>query len=144
MKNNIYKLLLFTLVFILLSSCGLPGLPSSVATELPTEDIGLPTVPPEISIKHQDIPVNLPVSQSGQAADFDSSKVIGTEIFIGGDRFTFNRFERPFNSNAMDVYYPEIDIMGLAVFQDDSWVYGVVELKDLQSSAAQNPKYALE
>ncbi|MBN8582229.1 MAG: hypothetical protein J0L96_16300, partial [Anaerolineae bacterium] len=123
-------LLISILVFLM--ACGLPAATSTevAATEAPATDVAIdaptesapPTTDAAPVIQHTDIPVNLPENQSGQAGDFDSSKVLETKTSIGGDRFTFGRFERPFNANTMDMYYAELDIVNTEVLQDDLWV----------------------
>ena len=141
-------LLISALVFVM--ACGLPAATSTevaeteapAATDAPTESAPPPTDAAPV-IQHTDIPVNLPEKQSGQAADFDSSKVLETKTSIGGDRFTFGRFERPFNANTMDMYYAELDIVNTEVLQDDLWVYGRLFIKDLGASSS-TAKYAVE
>jgi len=141
-------LAMFLMVFVLMA-CGLPTAeePSATeaapATEAPQEEEAAPAAPPEIpAIQHTDIPVNFPEDQSGQAADFNSMKAFENKIPIGGDRFTFGRFERPFNANGMETYYPELDLIDSWVFQDDLWIYGRILLVDLSSSS--NAQYAVE
>jgi len=130
-------------------ACGLPAATSTevAETEAPATDAPTESVPPPTDvapvIQHTDIPVNLPEKQSGQAADFDSSKVLETKTSIGGDRFTFGRFERPFNANTMDMYYAELDIVNTEVLQDDLWIYGRLFIKDLGASSS-TAKYAVE
>lgn len=99
---------------------------------------------PADGIEHTDIPAGLPGQSSGKAGDFDSSTVLDANSLIGGDRFTYNRFERPFNSDAMDVYFSQIDIVNTEVFQDEMWIYARVSLKDLGASSSQTAKYAVE
>jgi hypothetical protein len=138
-------------LFIGILACGLP---SNSPTEEPETATAAPGGQPDVapteaaveppSIQHTTIPVNLPENQSGLAGDFDSSKVLETGSLIGGDRFTFGRFERPFNANTMDVYFSEIDITNTQVFQDDLWIYGRITLRDLGASSSQTARYAVE
>lgn len=148
-KLRITALLLATLIFVI--ACGAPS--SATPTEIVEESNAVETNATEVappvdisadnsSIQHTNIPVNLPEKQSGQAGDFNSSKILETGATIGGDRFTFGRFERPFNADTMDVYYPEIDIVDTEVFQDDLWIYGRISIQDLSSGNAS--KYAVE
>ncbi|GAB4573621.1 MAG: hypothetical protein Fur0017_27870 [Anaerolineales bacterium] len=146
--------LVMTGMLVLLLACNTPTNTSPDATEPAsndgtilvdveaTESAPAAEVPP--SIQHTDIPVNLPDNQSGKAADFDSSKILENKTPIGGDRFTFGRFERPFNANAMDVYFSQIDIIDTMVFQDDTWIYASITMNDLQQSSTESVKYAVE
>ena len=131
------------LLFILMLACGGAG---SVATEAPTTVTGTEesTPPTEVSIQHNDIPVNLPADQSGESGDFDSSKVLSNGSLVGGDRFTFGRFERPFNANTMDIYFSDLDIVGTQVFQDDIWIYANIVLRELTATSSANQRYAVE
>lgn len=150
MKSTNFRipiLLVSMLVFIV--ACGAPAAATEevVPTEAPTEVVvdvqpTATTAPP--AIQHQDIPISLPDKQNGLAGDFDSSKILENKTPIGGDRFTYGRFERPFNANTMDVYFSQIDIINTSVFQDDTWVYGTIELKELQADSTENVKYAVE
>lgn len=145
--------LALTTLLIFVLACGAPSAASPDATASATTEessvseatesapTDAPTSSP--SIQHTDIPVSLPELQSGQAADFDSSKILENKTPIGGDRFTFGRFERPFNANTMDMYYSELDIVNTEVFQDDLWIYGRLIIKDLGASSSTS-KYAME
>lgn len=145
--------LALTALLIFIIACGAPSAASPDATKPATTEEATETEATESapaaapssspSIQHTDIPVSLPELQSGQAADFDSSKVLENKTPIGGDRFTFGRFERPFNANTMDVYYSELDIVNTEVFQDDLWIYGRLVIKDLGASSSTS-KYAME
>jgi hypothetical protein len=147
-KNlNVYLAMTMLVLFVL--ACGAPTAPEGpVATEAAPADAPVvgDAAPTEAapSIQHTDIPVGLPEKTSGVAGDFDSSKVLGSGSLVGGDRFTFGRFERPFNANAMDVYFSQIDIVNTEVFQDDVFIYARISLKDLSASSSQTAQYAVE
>ena len=112
------------------------------ATQAPTQESS--PADQSISIQHQTIPVGLPDKQSGIAADFDASTVLENGSTIGGDRFTYGRFERPFNANTMDVYFSQLDIVETRVFQDDTWIFGSITVKELNNNSSSTEKYALE
>lgn len=147
-------------LMITILACGLPTADNATdvpVTEIPATEISATEVsatevatqestPADetTAIQHQTIPVGLPDKQSGQAGDFDSSKVLENKSSIGGDRFTFGRFERPFNSNTMDVYFSQIDIVDTKVSQDETWIYGSIVLKELDASSSSDIKYAIE
>jgi hypothetical protein len=147
-KNfNVYLAMTMLVLFVL--ACGAPTAPEGpVATEAAPADapVAGDVAPTEAapSIQHTDIPVGLPEKTSGVAGDFDSSKVLSSGSLVGGDRFTFGRFERPFNANTMDVYFSQIDIVNTEVFQDDVFIYARISLKDLGASSSQTAQYAVE
>lgn len=122
------------IIFIL--ACGLPS-------PAVTEEAAEPTPIPDLPKAHQVIPGELPIDRSSHAGDFDSSTSAAQKASAGGDRFTFGHFERPFNANTMDTYFPEIDIVDTAVFQDETWIYGKITLKGNESRDL-NGKYAVE
>jgi hypothetical protein len=119
-------------------------------TETPVTSVaepagGLDNLPAtESVIQHTSLPVNLPMERYGRASDFDSSKVSGKRPTIGGDRFTYGQFERPFNANAMDVYFSQLDIVNTLVYQDETWIYAILTLKELNAGSSRNEKYAVE
>lgn len=93
---------------------------------------------------HQMIPNELPTVQSGIVGDQDSSPTASENRASSGDRFTFGRFERPFNANSMDIYYPYLDIQGALFYEDNTWLYGVLVMKNDETSKSMNGKYGFE
>lgn len=154
------KTIFFTLsLMITILACGLPSTAEvTQITEVPATEVAqeiisqeatqesapTPTEVAAATIQHQTVPVNLPDQQSGQAGDFDSSTIIENKTVIGGDRFTYGRFERPFNANTMDVYFSQLDIVNTFVSEDDIWIYGTINLKELNASSTVAGKYAIE
>ncbi len=149
MKTVITKtrLLLFVLFIVVQACSALPGIDDEPSTGQP--DAGISIQSPEdepvnlnIPTPRRDVvPVDLPQEVSGHAGDQASSTRVAVS---GGDRFTFGQFERPFNSEAMDVYYPSLDIVDTFVYQDETWIYGVIQLGNRESSDSITEKYALE
>jgi hypothetical protein len=156
MQNRNLKTL-FTMAgaMMIILACGLPTStePTTVAppSQVPTEVIQVaaevsasPTEISTPSIQHQTIPVGLPEKGNGQAGDFNSSTTLENKTVIGGDRFTYGRFERPFNANTMDVYFSQIDIIDTSVSEDDIWIFGTIKVQAPDASNALSGKYALE
>lgn len=153
MKTKSLVAYLFILPAIILAACSAPASPqdttnstfdASAPTEAPLNASSNDTHPTETSITHTIIPINLPGVSNGAGADFDSSKVLTNGSLVGGDRFTFGRFERPFNTNTMDTYFPEIDIINTEVFQEEPWIYGRLLIKDLTANGPKTARYAIE
>ena len=150
MKHNHQKFSMAVLSIIAsILACNIPGSATETpatqppATELVTVvDTAVP--PTEIPIKHQVFPVNLPENRSGHAGDYDSSKTANLKKSNGGDRFTFEQFERPFNANTMDVYYPNLDIIDTFVFQDDTWLYGTIQVVDRSAASVSPYRFAMQ
>jgi hypothetical protein len=155
MNSRITKTL-FAVISLIISvlACSFPTAkriePQSIATEaMPTVQVAppteMPSAPPtELPVQHQVIPVALPVDRSSHAGDYDSSISASKKSSAGGDRFTFGRFERPFNANTMDKYFPSLDIVDTFVYQDATWIFGTITIKAYDSSHSLASKYAME
>ena len=136
-------------------ACSFPSATEIPATDLPATELPSTEVvsvvdtatsspPTEIPIQHQIIPVSLPEFRSSHAGDYDSSVTAKDKKSNGGDRFTFERFERPFNANTMDVYYPELDIVDTFVYQDTTWIYGTIKVVDRSAVSASPYRFAMQ
>lgn len=108
------------------------------ATEAPATE-AVPTV-----VEHITKPGEFPADPSAVVGDQDSSVTADEKRAPSGDRFSFTRFERPFNAQTMDEYYPYLDIQEGAVFADDSWVYVSITLKSDESGQALSGRYGVE
>ena len=153
MNKNSSKFLASSLfVFLVLGACNLPLPAASVAPEAPTEIVvppptEIPTetpVPTATPLPHQSIPGELPAERSGQAGDHDSSVTSNQKRAPGGDRFTFGRYERPFNTETMDVYFPQLDIQDTLVYQDDTWIYAVITMESGDETQQLSGRYGFE
>ncbi len=76
--------------------------------------------------------------------DYDSSKTEDERRAPGGDRFLLGQFERPFNAETMDIYYPDLDIEDVNVYEDSLWVYASITVKGPDPQNAFPGNYALE
>lgn len=152
-RKNFHTSLTVITFIAVLSACNLPGSSQATpppatqppATELVTVvDTATSAPPTEIPIQHTTIPASLPESRSGHAGDYDSSKTAEQKKSNGGDRFTFEQFERPFNANTMDVYHPNLDIIDTFVYQDDTWVYGTIQVVDRSAGSSSPFRFAMQ
>jgi hypothetical protein len=142
MYSTTVKTQVLLLGLILIQACSLPGLSQSTPTPQPPAAEPIPvTGPQQPDIEHQDVPVALPAERSGHAGDYVSSD---SKSAVGGDRFTLGLFERPFNANTMDVYFPSLDIIDTFVYQDDLWIYGTIEVMGRETDRSLVRRYALE
>lgn len=140
--------ILCMVLMLLLSACnlGTEAPVETVQTESPTEAPIVESVvePTATTVQHVMVPGELPEQQSGVAGDQDSSSTASENRAPAGDRFTFGRYERPFNANTMDVYYPSLDILVSAVYEDADWVYGLISIKDSGQGCSFDGKYGFE
>ena len=104
----------------------------------------IPSGPTATATQNPLAPNELPVDRSGHAGDQDSSLTADQHEAPGGDRFTFGRFERPFNAESMDTYFPYLDIQEYLIYQDQEWIYAVVLLKETDAQGELLGNYALE
>jgi hypothetical protein len=152
MQKNLRNLVVGGVILTFILACNIPGSATEIpATQPPaaTEpltviDTAIPPSPTETPIQHTVIPGNLPENRSGHAGDYDSSVTAKEKKSNGGDRFTFERFERPFNANTMDVYYPELDIVDTFVYQDDTWIYGTIKVVDRSAASVSPYRFAMQ
>lgn len=136
-------------IFAAMLACSPSGSITETPGDQPTELATVVDTPPESSlteppIEHQVIPADLPQSRSGLAGDQDSSVTAEQKKSNGGDRFTFEQFERPFSANTMDVYFPNLDIIETHVFQDETWVYGTIKVTDRSTAAVEPYRFAMQ
>jgi hypothetical protein len=125
----------------------LPATEEATTKATPLSPTLTPAAPPtdtSPAIQHNEVPVNLPAERKNQAGDHDSSETASQKRAPGGDRFTFGRFERPFNANSMDVYFPYLDILNTAFYEDETWIYAVITLKGRDDNGQLAGKYAFE
>ncbi len=140
------------IVMFLVSACNLGRTNETLnggagsTTEEPAEAVATaePTIVLTPTVEHKTKPGEFPESPSGTVGDQDSSITADDNRAPGGDRFTFTRFERPFNSQTMDEYYPYIDIQEGALYVDNTWIYVSIVLKSDESSRELNGKYGIE
>ena len=150
LKTHKGLVLMFLLATMLACNLGEPQSTPPPSTQPPATELTAivdtaPAPPPtETPIQHQNIPVSLPPDRSSHAGDQDSSATASQKMANGGDRFTFERFERPFNGMTMETYFPELDITDTFVYQDDTWVYGTIQVVN-RSAANESPfRFAMQ
>ncbi len=142
MKKLILKFLFIGIGFTGFAACTSSELITPVlVTE--TKAIIVPTATEEILI-HKEIPGNPSPDKSYRSGDQDSSPMADKKRSPGGDRFTFGRFERPFNADTMDVYFPDLDIQDTWLVDDELWIYAGLVLKSTSDDGALRGKYGFE
>lgn len=120
------------------------GVPPTLDPVVPASTDASALTPTVQSIQHVDIPGEPPELRSSFASDQDSFITSPENRAPGGDRFTFGRYERPFNGQAMDLYLPEIDIQEMSSYRDDTWLYFSITVKSRDANLALSGKYAVE
>lgn len=129
---------LFPAVILLISmlACSLGG----SATGQPSQptDTSAPVVEPPVvvatdtatppPIVHVMLPSAPPAGHDSEVTDRDTSLVAAERRAMGGENFALNLFERPFSTDPMATYFPEIDITRARIYMESPWVYASLKL----------------
>jgi len=116
--------------------------PSATATPAGTSTQS--TVPSGPPTQDPNAPVDMPVKRLDQAGDINSSNMATKKGVSGGDVFVQGLYERPFNANTMDTYFPYIDIIDTQGFKNDTWGYATITLAGTDKNGALSAQYAVE
>ncbi len=100
-----------------------------------------PTAP---GIAHASVPGGVPDGTGIFLGDQSTVSSYNSARAFSGDRFTLGKFERPYNSSAMDVYFPFLDIVSASFYPDSDWVYVRITLAGPDANNAFPGKYAVE
>ena len=166
-KKNL--LALFILLTLLILACSLPGMTAPAdssnnddlvreavagtqtalalaappeATSVPSVDV--PTATPTQTIIHQITPGEPPGHYESWVIDRDSSSTAPQRAANGGENFAANLYERPFNANTMDIYYPDLDIKLAKLDRSGTWVYVEIEMVNVNQNGGMNGNYGVE
>ena len=140
--NYLFLLVVFSLA---LTACSMPGVAAKQAdTPTPEPPVPPPAVDTPASVQHELVPVSLPSERDNQAGDHDSSITAAKRYAPGGDRFSRGTYERPFNAETMDVYFPYLDIVNTQVYDDDTWLYGSITLRGMDQDSTLPGQYMME
>ena len=99
---------------------------------------------PSVTKQKAGAPTSIPDTRADQAGDPDSSIDAHKKMVPGGDTFVNDLFERPFNPNTMDTYFPNYDIVDTQGFKDDTWGYATITLSGLDANKRLSGKYGVE
>jgi hypothetical protein len=95
--------------------------------------------------QHKAIPGSPPTSGGEKWGDQSTKSTVNPVRALGGDRFTKGRFERPYNANTMDVYFPNLDIDRAVIYpQDATWVYATITMVGRDANNNFSGQYAIE
>ena len=153
-----------TASILLLTACNLPGNTrpaASTEVQAVTADsmIENPTAtlapPPPVTATVQPAtatPTPAHVSRPDMAPTFthhlwdaDSSKTASKHYPPNGDNFAKGVFERPFNANTQDKYFPEVDILDSNFLMGSPWVYANIVLAGPSSTSNKlDASYAID
>ncbi len=97
------------------------------------------------AIQHTVVPTSPPTSGGEKWGDHSTVSSNSVERALLGDRFSNGKFERPYNANTMDVYFPHLDIDRAVVYPEDAtWVYAVITMVGRDANNSFTGQYAIE
>ena len=105
------------------------------------ENTQTPTTEP---IVHALVPGEPPASFLSEVTDRDTSVFASQHRAGGGENFTVNLYERPFNANTMDTYFPDLDITRARLLRDSQWIYVDIRLVGQNPSGGMPGDYGVE
>ncbi len=131
-----------SMILVAATACSLqtPGSKSSATGQAPQAPGSGPVAATQAGVS----PVDLPASRLDEGGDVNSIKNAKKKSVSGGDIFIDGLFERPFNANTMDTYFPYLDITDTQGYKDDTWGYATITLANTDPNGALPGEYALE
>ena len=109
-------------------------------TAVPSVEAAIQTA----TITHITNPGEPPGNRESGMTDRDSSSTAPQRAANGGENFDQNLFERPFNANAMDIYYPDLDIKSAYLARSGIWVYIDIEMVGIRPNGGMEGNYGIE
>ena len=97
-----------------------------------------------VQIIHNVMPSEPGVSRESSMTDADTSSHAAEKRAAAGENFSASFIERPFNSQTMDVYYPELDILQSWLNLDSTWVYTMIRVAGSDTNGALGGSYGVE
>jgi hypothetical protein len=132
----------FLVVLLTALACNMGAQPTAaIDPTQPTPVAGQSATP---SVTHVVQPGELPAERTNHAGDQDSSTTAYAHHAPGGDRLSIDQIERPFNADKMDVYFQDLDIQDVTIYEDDTWIYVNIVLKGPDANGHFSGRYAAE
>lgn len=149
---TIWMPIVLILIVALACNSSAPGIsptetaPSTLAPVAPTSTaVPVSSSTPDVPvIQHVIVPGEPPQERTSYATDQDSFLTSTEKRAPGGDRFTFGKYERPFNGLTMDTYFPQVDIQETVSYFDSTWIYFSLTVKSWDVNQELSGKYGYE
>jgi len=143
MKTRISNRFFLMVSLLIIVSLACQGNPFSKEASAPTSEPALPAT--DSAASQSDLaPISLPNERANQAGDPDSSPYATKKLVSGGEKFVRGLYERPFNADTMDTYFPYLDIIDTQGFKDDTWGFATITLSGLDASGKLPGTYGVE
>ena len=99
--------------------------PEPPATEEPQAS---DTPEPTATIEHKTMPGEPPSGTHSGMTDANSSTTAGEHRARAGEYFDMDLYERPFNADSMDTYFPDLDIQKAVLIRSGDWIYVTITM----------------
>ena len=98
----------------------------------------------QVPIVHTLVPGEPSAALISGITDLDSSDFALEHRTNGGDDFSLNLYERPFNAQTMDQYFPNLDIIQTRLTRDSNWYYLNINLVGPDANGQMSGVYGIE
>ena len=143
--QNLNRLLWVSgMIMILTTACQGAASAPNTPTNPPPPPTSAPPQATPTQVQVSDVPVVLPLKPLDAEGDVDSSSMATAKNEPSGDNFAQGLFERPFNANTMDTYFPYMDIVRIKGYTDNTWGYLEITLSGTDKSGKLPAQYAAE
>jgi hypothetical protein len=102
-----------------------------------------PTAAPAAA-QPQGAPGEMPSGDGYVMGDQSTVSSLSPGRALVGDHFNENKFERPYNANTQDVYFPNLDIVSGNAYEEGDWVYARLTMVGRDANNAFPGQFALE
>jgi hypothetical protein len=141
--NSTRSIWAFVILILAMMACN--GITTPTPTPAPTATSPAPTTAPQPTPTHAGVsPVDLPSQRLDQADDVNASSMTESRNITSGDTYVQGSYERPFNANTMDTYFPYLDIVNIQGFKDNSWGYLTITVQGTDKGGKLPGEYAAE
>ncbi|KAF0111817.1 MAG: Uncharacterized protein FD147_619 [Chloroflexi bacterium] len=103
-----------------------------------------PAVEATAGIVHLVTPVNPPGNRESGMTDPNTSAYANSKKVVAGENFSIGLFERPFNADTMDKYFPDLDILQGSLNRKDAWVFLLIRLQGTAVEGGLRGSYGAE
>ncbi len=163
MKRTFFLFSIISIAAVLIAACApqvpaeVPQAPPPTMPPQPTPAPALPSIPAAqptagaeaspaapAAAAHERVPGELPAGKGIFLGDQSTVSSANKARALVGDRFAQGKFERPYNANSMDTYFPYLDIVSGNFYTDAIWSYARITMVGPDPSAGFPAKYAVE
>ena len=126
-----------------------PAAPTPTLEPVVTQDpinqpVTLPTAEVTAVIVHVVTPGDPPENRESWMSDPNTLAYANAAKSMAGENFSMGLYERPFNADKMDKYFPDLDILQASLNRSEPWVYVWIRVQDSQPGGTLPGSYGAE